>query len=72
MDNFNLNNSGEYITGETVPGSYTLSCDVTRDGLWFFGDVKTLVALAAPVSLFPQPMFTERSYKREEECETRR
>ena len=45
-----------------VLGTFTLSYETTPHGLQFFGDVKTLIVLEAPVVLFPQPTFAEQSY----------
>jgi hypothetical protein len=48
--------------GVTVLGTFTLSYKTTPHGLQFFGDVKILIVLEAPVALFPQPTFAEQSY----------
>jgi hypothetical protein len=64
-----LDSNNRFIKGATVLGTFTLSYKTTPHGLHFFGDVKTLIVLEAPVALFPQPTFAEQSYNQMREGE---
>jgi hypothetical protein len=50
----------------TVLGLFILSCEIINNGLQFFGEIKELIALAAPVALFPQPTYYELQYKQQQ------
>ena len=59
MSYVNLDSNSRFMKGATVLGTFTLSYETTPHGLQFFGDVKILIVLEAPVALFPQPTFAE-------------
>ncbi|KAH9961193.1 hypothetical protein BGW80DRAFT_1255934 [Lactifluus volemus] len=61
--NCSVNQNNKFTAGTTVLGSFILSCEITDNGLQFFGEIKELIALAVPVALFPQPTYYELQYK---------